>query len=58
VSRLAASNFRNFIAERIGKADRVKALDRDRNALKNYYYYYYYQQSWCIAIKNTASRQT
>ena len=34
VSRLASSNFHIGIAERIGEADRVKALDRDRNALR------------------------
>ena len=34
MSRLASSNFHIGIAERIGEADRVQALDRDRNALK------------------------
>jgi hypothetical protein len=34
VSWLASSNFHIGIAERIGEADRVEALDRDRKALK------------------------
>jgi hypothetical protein len=49
VSRLAALNFLIGVAERIGEADRVKALDHDRNALKKKECF-----SWVISIGGNA----